>query len=145
MFARGNILLGADPRIPPHAFGLGSVLRQEEFKLSFAIVARLLPGTLPETVGILCGDESSPVLGIGAVTSFVERGFVALIVLNFENVPFSAQIKGDGLADWWSDGAWCSGVRPIIDRQCAAGIANGFMLGQEDPLAVSTFKHTGFS
>ena len=99
VFTRENILLGADPRIPPHAFGLGPVLGEEEFKFSFAIIARLLPGALPETVGILRGDESSTVLGIGAVASFVECGLVAFVILHFENVPFPAQIKDGELGD----------------------------------------------
>ena len=98
VFTGGNILLGADPRIPPHALGLGPVLGEEEFKFSFAIIARLLPGALPKTVGILCGDESSTVLGIGAVAGFVECGLVALVVLHLENFPFPAQVRDDGLA-----------------------------------------------
>ena len=98
MFTRGNVLLGADSRIPPHALGLGPVLGEEKFKFSFAIIARLLPGALPETVGILCGNELSTVLGIGAVAGFVECGLIAFIVLHLENVPFPAQIKDDGLA-----------------------------------------------
>ena len=99
MLARGNILLGADPRIPPHALGLGPVLGEEEFKFSFAIIVRLLPGALPETVGILRGDKSPSVLGIGAVAGFVECGFVALVVLHLQNFPFTTQVRDDSLAD----------------------------------------------
>lgn len=47
-----------------------SVLREEEFTSSCAIVTRLLPGALPETVGILRGDESSTMLDVGAVADF---------------------------------------------------------------------------
>ena len=99
MFARGNIFLGADPRIPPHAFGLGPILGEKKFKFSFAIVAWLLPGALPETVSVLRGDESSTMLGIGAVAGFVECGLVVFVVLHLENIPFPAQVKDDGLAD----------------------------------------------
>ena len=99
VFARGNILLSAHTRIPPHTLGLGPVLGEEEFKFSFAIIARLLPGALPETVGIFCGDESPIVLGIKAVAGLIECGPIALVVLHLENFPFPTQIKDNGLAD----------------------------------------------
>ena len=84
--------VSADARIPPDAFGLGPILGEEEFESPFAVVARLPPSALPETVGKLRGHELSTVLCIGTVACFVECGPVALVVLHLENVPFPAQV-----------------------------------------------------
>jgi len=93
VFPRGNVLLAADSRIPPDALGLGPILGEEEFKSSFPVVARLLPGALPETVGKLRGHESSTLLGLGTVAGFLECGVVACVVLDIENSPFAAQVR----------------------------------------------------
>src|SRR5689334_6949903 len=97
MFARRNVLMGTDSTVPPDALGLFAVFGEQDFKTAFAIVTGLLPGALPESVGKICGDESSVMLSIGTVAGFIQRGRVTLIVLDFEDLPFTAQIgRGRG-------------------------------------------------
>src|SRR5512134_536604 len=93
VFTGRNVLMVADPGVPPDSLGLFTVFREQDFEAAFPIVARLLPGALPESIGNLGGGESSPMLGIGTVPGLVQGGFVALVILDFEDFPFAAQIR----------------------------------------------------
>src|SRR5918995_4696370 len=93
VFAWRDIFMGADPRIPPDAFGLLAVFREQNLKTAFTVIARLLPGALPETIGKPAGGEPSSVLGIRPVAGLIQRGSVAFVVFHFQYFPFAAQIR----------------------------------------------------
>lgn len=82
----------ADSGVPPDPFCLRAILRQQEFECPFAVIARLLPGPLPEAVGKLGRGEVPTVLGVRAIAGLIQRGFVAFIVLDFENFPLTAEV-----------------------------------------------------
>lgn len=92
MLPRRDIVSAADTDVPPNAFGLGAVFGKDDFKCAFAVIAGLLPGALPATV-VETGRRKPPILpGIGTVAVRIERGAIRLIVLDFSDFPFPAQI-----------------------------------------------------
>ena len=82
----------ADSGVPPDPFRLRAILRQQEFECPFAVIARLLPGPLPEAIRKLSRLEVPPVLGVRAIAGFIQRGFVAFIDLDFEDFPLPAEV-----------------------------------------------------
>ena len=86
----------ADSGIPPDSFRLRAILRQQEFECPLAVIARLLPGPLPEAVGKLGRGEMPAVLGVRAIAGLIQRGFVAFIVLDFEDFPLTAEVCHGG-------------------------------------------------
>lgn len=92
MFAWWNILLRTNSAVPPDSFGLRAVLCEEDFKPSFSIVAWLMPASLPETISDGAGREPTAMLGIRSVSILVERRFIALVILNLDDLPFSTEI-----------------------------------------------------
>ena len=96
VFLWRNIFPRIYPCVPPDALGLLAVFREEDFKSTFPIVAGLMPRPLPQTVFNFCGDESSLVLCVGAVSVLVDRGFIAFFVFHLENIPLSAHVRHSG-------------------------------------------------
>src|SRR5262245_36472680 len=90
VFTRRDVLVVPDSRVPPDAFGLLAVFGKQHLKTAFAIVPRLLPGSLPEPVGNLGGVKTAAMLCIGAIAAFVQRGSIAFVVFHFQNVPLAA-------------------------------------------------------
>ena len=84
--------MGPHAGVPPDAFGLGSVFRQQEFKPAFTIIAGLVPGALPQAIDTLRRCKTPALLRIGAIAGFVQGGLVAFVVLHFEDFPFTAQV-----------------------------------------------------
>lgn len=62
--ASGNVDERANPSIPPPAFGRGTVFREEDFKFSFAIIARLRPFPGPEASFQFCRSERAAFMSI---------------------------------------------------------------------------------
>jgi len=92
VFTRGNVLLAADPRIPPDALGLGSILGEEEFKSSCAVVARTLQTTRDMSAsvckGLLCAGGEELVRNAGYTARFVlstAKHGVALMMRRHDN------------------------------------------------------------
>lgn len=69
-----------DPHIPPDASGLGPVFREHDFKGAFAVVPRLLPGSLPAMIVILRGDDLASLPGVGAIAVSIQGCVVLLLV-----------------------------------------------------------------
>ena len=93
VFAWRDLGLSADPRIPPDPFGLGAVRGEKDFKPSLTVIAGLLPGALPQTIGDHDGGETTAVLTVGAVPLSVQRCSVAFVIFDFEDFPLSAEIR----------------------------------------------------
>lgn len=92
MLTRRDIFLRTDSAVPPDAFGLRAVFRKEDFKSSLSIIARLVPGALPQAIRDRSGREATAMLSIWPISVLVERRFIALVILNFDDVPFSNQV-----------------------------------------------------
>lgn len=90
MLPRRDVVLRSDPRVPPDAFRLRAILREHNFKRPFAIIAGLLPRSLPATILILNGHDLSALPRVGAVALPIERRAVSFIVFDFGDVPLAA-------------------------------------------------------
>lgn len=118
----------ADSGVPPDPFRLRAILRQQEFERSFAVITRLLPGPLPEAVNKLGRGEVPAVLGVGAIAGLIQRGFVAFIVLDFENFPFTAEVcHGSAENSWVGNQLWSWGRRLRVSHSGPVGCPERFM------------------
>ena len=88
-----NIVSGADTHVPPDSLGFGAILRDHHFKRTFAVIAGLFPGPLPAPVFEAGGGELSPLPGVRSVAVRVQSGYVFLIVFDFSDFPFAAQVR----------------------------------------------------
>lgn len=85
-----------DAGVPPHPFSLTAIFRQQDLKSTLPVIARLVPGALPEPIRVFGRHKTSIVLGIGAVSLFIQRRDVALVVLDLEDDPFATQVRRRG-------------------------------------------------
>ena len=118
----------ADSGVPPDTFRLRAILRQQELECPFAVITRLLPGPLPETVSKLGRGEVAPVLSVRAIAGLIQCGFVAFIVLDFENFPLTAEVcHGSTKNSWVGNQLWSWGRRLRVSHSGPVGCPERFM------------------
>lgn len=88
--ARGYVLPVPHARVPPDAVGLGPVFRQQQFKSSLAVVARLFPSADPFSVIDADRCDSASLPCVGTVSGCVECRLIRLVF--FLNFPLAAEI-----------------------------------------------------
>jgi len=93
VFLRRDIFSRINSGVPPDSLGFGAILRDHHFKRTFAVIAGLFPGPLPAPVVEAGGGELSPLPGVRAVAVRVQSGDVFLIVFDFSDFPFAAQVR----------------------------------------------------